>query len=75
MVWKASNRLRAVAGWARVGWEYCRRSIRLRSPFPQRREAPPIHLVVAARRSAQWQSIDAQLAALRESPVETDAAA
>jgi hypothetical protein len=32
-------------------------------------------LVVAARRSAQWQSIDAQLAALREAPVETDAAA
>ena len=75
MVWKGTSRLRAVAGWARVGWEYCQHSWRLRWPKVKDSEVPPIHLVVAARRSAQWQSIDAQLAALREAPVETDAAA
>ena len=75
MVWKASNRLRAVAGWARVGWDCSRRVLERRLPFFWKSTVPPIHLVVAARRSAQWQSIDAQLAALREAPVETDAAA
>jgi hypothetical protein len=75
MVWKAANRLRAVAGWARVGWEYCRCWPRLRLPFVRAREEPSIHLLVAARRSAEWQSIDAQLAALREAPAETDIAA
>jgi hypothetical protein len=75
MVWKASNRLRAVAGWARVGWDCSRRVLGRRLPLFRESEVPPIHLVVAARRSAQWQSIDAQMAALREAPVETDAAA